>query len=47
MAVYAQKNKFSFKGFEYKGAKKAKCSPIPEQEFERVWNDLVKDIARA
>ncbi len=47
MAAYAQKNKFSFKGFEYKGAKKAKCTPISKQEFEGAWNNLVKEIACA
>lgn len=44
MATYAQKNKISFKGFEYKGARKAEFVPISKQEFESEWNRIIADI---
>lgn len=44
MATYAQKNQITFVGFEYKGAKKAKCEPISKEEFEATWHQLIQDI---
>lgn len=40
MANYAKQQKIPFIGYEYKGAKKVKPSPISKEDLEQEWNRL-------